>query len=128
MYFKAPDSGSRINLPIGYRGSAFPHAVQQGSSSAAMHKKTSEEYKNHSSAPSLPTGSLKLPEKFDEEKESVEKDKGPSKSGSVLQKILSPEGSLETEDLLLLALALIIFQSGKENELALLLIALLFIK
>lgn len=41
--------------------------------------------------------------------------------------ILSPIGALGTEELLLIALALIIFQSGKEPELALLLLALLFI-
>ncbi len=42
--------------------------------------------------------------------------------------ILSPEGSLDAEELLILAIALIVFQGGKENELALLLLALLFIK
>ena len=41
--------------------------------------------------------------------------------------IFSPIGALGTEELLLIALALIIFQSGKEPELALLLLALLFI-
>ena len=41
--------------------------------------------------------------------------------------ILSPIGALGTEELLLIALALIIFQGGKEPELALLLLALLFI-
>ncbi len=41
--------------------------------------------------------------------------------------ILSPFGVLGTEEILLIALALIIFQSGKEPELALILLALLFI-
>lgn len=41
--------------------------------------------------------------------------------------ILSPFGELGTEEILLIALALIIFQSGKEPELALILLALLFI-
>ena len=41
--------------------------------------------------------------------------------------ILSPIGALGGEELLIIALALIIFQSGKEPELALLLLALLFI-
>ena len=41
--------------------------------------------------------------------------------------LLSPIGALGTEELLLIALALIIFQSGKEPELALILLALLFI-
>lgn len=41
--------------------------------------------------------------------------------------LLSPIGALGTEEILLIALALIIFQGGKEPELALLLLALLFI-
>ncbi len=41
--------------------------------------------------------------------------------------VLSPLGNLGTEELLLLALALIIFQGGKEPDLALILLALLFI-
>ena len=41
--------------------------------------------------------------------------------------ILSPIGALGSEELLIIALALMIFQSGKEPELALLLLALLFI-
>lgn len=40
---------------------------------------------------------------------------------------VSPLGELGTEEILLIALALIIFQSGKEPELALILLALLFI-
>ena len=41
--------------------------------------------------------------------------------------ILSPFGELGTEELLLIALALIVFGSGKEPDLALILLALLFI-
>lgn len=41
--------------------------------------------------------------------------------------LLSPLGNLGSEELLLLALALIIFQGGKEPDLALILLALLFI-
>lgn len=41
--------------------------------------------------------------------------------------VLSPLSSIGTEELLLIALALIVFQGGKEPELALLLLALLFI-
>lgn len=46
------------------------------------------------------------------------------KSGSSL---LSPIGALGTEEILLIALALIIFQNGKDPDLALILLALLFI-
>ncbi len=46
-----------------------------------------------------------------------------SKSNS----LLSSFGSLGSEELLLIALALIVFQGGKEPELALILLALLFI-
>lgn len=41
--------------------------------------------------------------------------------------LLSPIGELGTEELLLIALALIIFQSGKQPDLALILLALLFV-
>lgn len=47
--------------------------------------------------------------------------------GEAEASLLSPLGSLGTEELLLIALALIIFQSGKEPQLALILLALLFI-
>ena len=40
----------------------------------------------------------------------------------------SPIGELGTEELLLIALALIIFQSGKESQLSLILLALLFVQ
>ena len=42
--------------------------------------------------------------------------------------VLAPIGELGTEELLLIALALIIFQSGKEPQLALILLALLFVQ
>lgn len=41
---------------------------------------------------------------------------------------LSPIGEIGAEELLLIALALIIFQSGKEPQLALILLALLFVQ
>ncbi len=41
--------------------------------------------------------------------------------------LFSPFGALGSEELLLIALALIVFQGGKEPELALILLALLFI-
>ena len=54
-------------------------------------------------------------------------DKNDKKDESKPFSILSPIGALGTEELLLIALALIIFQSGNEPELALILLALLFI-
>ena len=42
--------------------------------------------------------------------------------------LFSPFGALGTEEILLIALALIIFQSGTDSELALILLALLFIQ
>ncbi len=41
--------------------------------------------------------------------------------------LLSPFGALGTEEILLIALALIVFQGGKDPELGLILLALLFI-
>lgn len=50
-----------------------------------------------------------------------------ARSHEVHNSLFSPLGALGSEEILLIALALIIFQSGKEPELALILLALLFI-
>ncbi len=62
-------------------------------------------------------------------KEEIECEKCPQKSEKCDHgtSILSPLGALGTEELLLIALALIVFQGEKEPELALILLALLFI-
>lgn len=51
----------------------------------------------------------------------------PTRSRGAHNSLFSPVGALGSEEILLIALALIIFQSGKEPELALILLALLFI-
>ena len=51
----------------------------------------------------------------------------PDRSHVTQNSLFSPIGALGSEEILLIALALIIFQSGKEPELALILLALLFI-
>ena len=51
----------------------------------------------------------------------------PKKAEGAETSLFSPLGALGSEEILLIALALIIFQSGKEPELALILLALLFI-
>lgn len=51
----------------------------------------------------------------------------PTREGGTQNSLFSPLGALGSEEILLIALALIIFQSEKEPELALILLALLFI-
>lgn len=135
MYFKAPDNSSRINIPIGYRGNAFSPAARESRSSFTPNKAPPGDYEKRDSLPckniigsSLPADSKPSQRAGDSSEDAYTEVKEVAKGGSVLAKILSPEGSFEAEELLLLALALIIFQGGKENELALLLLALLFIK
>lgn len=136
MYFKAPDSRSKINIPIGYKGNAFPSPSQpkviadkpMPSSSPKMSETALEKLKELPvPAPSELEEACEvceIPQKCEE----CELKKSSPEKKSFLGGILSPEGSLDAEELLILALALIIFQGGKENELALLLLALLFIK
>ena len=129
MYFKSPDNRSKINIPLGYKGNAFPTPSQPRPAPAEIRQapptdspKISEKaLEKLKEAPPLP------PSEPPESCEVCELKNAPPKR-SILGGILSPEGSFEAEDLLILALALIIFQGGKENELALLLLALLFIK
>ena len=51
----------------------------------------------------------------------------PSRELHETKSIFSPVGALGTEEILLIALALIIFQSGNDPEISLILLALLFI-
>ena len=62
-------------------------------------------------------------EKDDREQSDKREIAAQSKKGS----LLSPIGELGTEEILLIALALIIFQGGNDPELSLILLALLFI-
>ena len=141
MYFKAPDSRARadIQIPVGYKGNAFapPPSSPTPSSYTRTHSSpegakisaTALERLSQLSEPPKPPQAL-APTEAHEEVAACEicEKKEPAAKESALGGILSPAGSLDAEELLILALALIIFQGGKENELALLLIALLFIK
>ena len=131
MYFKSPDNRSKINVPIGYKGTAFSHPGHKPPdttlkpSPAKIEKDIDlkEEIKPLSSEQRL-TEETHDKESFDIcEQRVVPNDKKNNTSS-----IFSSEGGLSAEELLILALALIVFQGGKENELALLLLALLFIK
>lgn len=137
MYFKAPDNRSKINIPIGYKGNAFPSPSQpkmssdkqaMPSSSPKMSETALEKLKELPvPAPSEPEEACEVCE-IPQKCEKCELKKNHPEKKSILGGILSPEGSFDAEELLILALALIVFQGGKENELALLLLALLFIK
>ena len=140
MYFKAPDSRARadIQIPVGYKGNAFAPPPSSPTPSSYTRTRSSPEGSKISatalerlshSEPPKPPQALAPTEARDEVTacEICDK-KEPAAKEAGLGGILSPTGSLDAEELLILALALIIFQGGKENELALLLIALLFIK
>ena len=137
-----------IQIPLGYRGNAFPppQSPQKAQPRDSMPQSHPEMPKMSETAfeklrefPAMPVYKDSTEEHYSESNESVAVcessdrcelcDKNdPSQKRSGLGSILSPEGSLDAEELLILAIALIVFQGGKENELALLLIALLFIK
>lgn len=141
MYFKTPDSRSKadIRVPLGYKGNAFPSPSQPkpSTSDKAMPipsttpKMSETAFEKLKEAP-LPAPSETPPTcevcEISDKCEVCELKKNTPQKKSLLGGILSPEGSLDAEELLILALALIVFQGGKENELALLLLALLFIK
>ena len=138
-----PDNRPRgdIQIPLGYRGNAFspPTSAHKPQSPPTKPVANADRPKISETAfekiRELPAPPPDIPQEPDvtEVSEPIDRcdlceknELAPKKSG--LGSILSPDGSLDAEELLILALALIVFQGGKENELALLLLALLFIK
>ena len=123
MYFKPTDNRAKINIPLGYKGTAF----------SALKDDPPE-------APRPPVPSFKssaaheIKDTADEKTvgESITEAQAVSESPPAERPCAHPpvpsENGFDAEELLILALALIVFQGGKENELALLLLALLFIK
>ena len=120
MYSRPPNRDSRI--PPNYGGSMF----SRGNTVTPVENLT------HRRIPPQRQEEEPLPLAFGEEAEVQEDTRETEVEVSCNQaeekrSLLSPLGHLGTEELLLLALALIIFQDGKEPELALILLALLFI-
>ena len=122
MYSRPTNRDPRI--PPNYGGSIFSRnntvtpvedLTHRRTQSSQSREEPYSEEEDRQDAPHCDTEQTELPEEdichISEEKHSL----------------LSPLGSLGTEELLLIALALIIFQDGKNSELALILLALLFI-
>ena len=126
MYSRQPDRGLRV--PPNYSGNIFrdsavqPTPVEDHTRKRQINsepndapqytEEISDEIRNDTDS-AICDDEIKICDK----KENKEK-KSP---------IISPFGELGTEELLLIALALIVFGSGKEPDLALILLALLFI-
>ena len=120
MYSRPPNRDSRI--PPNYGGSIF----SRGNTVTPVENLT------HRRVPPQRIEEEPLPPIIEEEIEAREESRKTEMEVSCSMReekhsLLSPLGHLGTEELLLLALALIIFQDGKEPELALILLALLFI-
>jgi hypothetical protein len=128
MYSKYTDATQReLNIPPNYGGSIFgrrnanihftpdrtpPPTREEPFASPSKNENRAEE------ATASPSAEQTIA--YDDSQEEEAKASAPVS-------LFSPLGALGTEEILLIALALIIFQSGKEPELALILLALLFI-
>ena len=124
MYFKSADNRSKINIPIGYRGTAFssPSPSNNIISSQGSSLQSAPPHNAEKEPPTLPLKDIGENGNISDTTALMPEKK------AVTPPLFFSEGGLGAEELLILALALIIFQGGKENELALLLLALLFIK
>lgn len=144
MYSRQSDGTHEVRLPPNYSGNAFSRA-RANVHIARDADTTDDRFVRHSLGQrAVP---VKLSERVIEAKDESRMDDPPraashaqgeqskahkesdvSVASNVATSLLSPLGSLGTEEILLIALALIIFQSGKDPDLALILLALLFVK
>ena len=126
MYSRPPNKDLRV--PHNYGGSIFDRRAPQSTpvqdltrkrqnSSLHSQEHTSDDL-SYPDDPIIDSNEAPIEKQETNVCQTVEKQDG---------SILSPFGALGTEELLLISLALIIFQSEKEPELALILLALLFI-
>lgn len=123
-------SNRDVRIPPNYGGSAFSSARRE-------HTPVQDMTRRHPTPAPLrdaPHVVVDEAEEIDEIGERIEEEcEAEGDSAPVMTQpkekhsLLSPLGNLGSEELLLLALALIIFQGGKEPDLALILLALLFI-
>ena len=134
MYLR---SNRDMRIPRNYSGSAFSDRTSIPTPAKDMTRP-----RTHYAAPealtephtSVPCESSEEHERPSPDKEAHDTTSGncnecSGKTGSEHMRapILSPFGELGSEELLLIALALIIFQNGKDPDLALILLALLFV-
>lgn len=125
MYFKPTDNRAKINIPLGYKGTAF--SVLKDDPPEAP-RPPAPSFKSSATHEIKDTTDKKAGgESITEAKEVSESPDMPA--DRLCAHLSAPsENGFDAEELLIIALALIVFQGGKENELALLLLALLFIK
>ncbi len=139
MYSRQGDGRGEIALPPNYSGNAFRqrranvHLTPERRPQSPSYGKDRREAREREQLPSQPqqrfdeAQGIPLEETQINEKAAKESEEKTAEVSALPQSLLSPLGSLGTEEILLLALALIIFQSGKDPELALILLALLFV-
>ena len=115
-----------MRLPPNYGGSRFSSAKKELTPVQDLTKKTPVRMSYEETLLYEEEGDH-TPVEFEEEPCEKDAPEAVAVVSKEKRSLLSPLGNLGTEELLLLALALIIFQGGKEPDLALILIALLFI-
>ncbi len=132
MYSRPQRQDPRV--PYNYGGSIFGSRAEPSTPVEDLTRRRPTHEQKHKPAPEAiyeePADGY--PEPFLQNVEaSNEEDEAPQQkeaaASTPTSSIFSPIGALGTEELLLIALALIVFQGGKEPELALILLALLFI-
>ena len=139
MYSRPTNRAKELRIPLNYGGSAFlrtpPYPTPSSDPPPKEHIGKQYDLKA-SKKPAPPDNAPTIDERVaaatclderkncERENEAVKEAEGTQKSASSL---FPSTTSISTEDILLIALALIIFQGGKDIELALILLALLFI-
>lgn len=147
MYWRQNDKARELRVPRNYSGNVIfsppsadiptkqhaPRDLPPRGRERAEAKRTQEQAQEEYAPPTELDGAELIHETCEDCAEASgtlrESGEAPRADGAVGGKSTSllPLGAVATEDLLLIALALIILQGGKEPELALLLLALLFI-
>ena len=122
-------SSRDFRVPTNYGGSAFrDNTPTQAEDLTRRHQSRVEDTPESERCENCPKVNAEK-EEMEEMGATEQKDRAdaPKKAEGAENSLFSPLGALGSEEILLIALALIIFQSGKEPELALILLALLFI-
>lgn len=132
MYSRQNDRSRDMRIPRNYSGNVIFSAPTEDIPTKQHAPKDQAIRRRQGAVAEAPELIAEAPREFSdthEPSDATQESATPEKSGldSAPASLLSPIGALGTEELLIIALALIIFQGGKEPELALLLLALLFI-
>ncbi len=132
MYSRQRDGSGEISVPPNYSGNAFRqrranvHITPERQPPTPKRKEEKRELRQLPPPAQAPIfEAMEIPEEPQEQANTTVNEE--KKSEALSASLLSPLGSLGTEEILLIALALIIFQSGKDPDLALILLALLFV-